>query len=178
MTRQMPHRSHRRLVWRILLLAVAMFGFGFALVPLYNVFCQATGFNGKPGRTAAAEVPYRPDAERTVWVELLANVNTSASWSFRPTVTRMAVHPGAYYTTSYKARNPTAEQLAVQAVASVAPGAAARYLHKTECFCFRRQGFAAHEERDLPLRFTIDPAIPPEIGTLTLAYSLFDVPGG
>jgi cytochrome c oxidase assembly protein subunit 11 len=170
--------TNRSLVTRLLVLTVAMFGFGFALVPLYNVFCQVTGFNGKTSGKAAAEVAYNPAPDRTVWIEFLANVNTAAPWSFSPVVTRMAVHPGTYYSTRFLARNPTTGGHTVQAIASVAPGLAARYLHKTECFCFRRQAFAAKEERELPLRFTIDPALPPEVGTLSLAYTLFDVPGG
>lgn len=169
-------KRHGPLVVRILLVAVAMFGFGFALVPLYNVFCQVTGFNGTTGGPAKAQ--FRPEPGRTVWVELLANVNTQAPWSFRPAVTRMAVHPGELYTTRFLARNPTAAPRTVQAVSSVAPGLAAPYLTKIECFCFRRQDFAGHEARELPLRFALDPALPAEVGTLSLAYTLFDVPGG
>ena len=117
-------KRHGPLVGRMLLLAVVMFGFGFALVPLYNVFCQVTGLNGKTG--GPASVAFRPEPERTVWVELLANVNTQAPWSFRPAVTRIAVHPGELYTTRFLAENPSAEAHTVQAVPSVAPGVAAR----------------------------------------------------
>jgi cytochrome c oxidase assembly protein subunit 11 len=169
-------KRHGPLVGRISLLAVVMFGFGFALVPLYNVFCQVTGLNGKTG--GPASVAFRPEPERTVWVELLVTVNTQAPWSFRPAVTRIAVHPGELYTTRFLAQNPTGEAHTVQAVPSVAPGAAAPYLKKVECFCFTRQAFAGHEARELPLRFALDPALPPEVGTLSLAYTLFDVPGG
>jgi cytochrome c oxidase assembly protein subunit 11 len=169
--------ANRRLAGRILLVSAAMFGFGFALVPLYDVFCRVTGLNGKTGGPVAAEVAFQPDQKRIVWVEFLANVNTQAPWTFRPQVIRMAVHPGAFYTTRYRARNPTSATHTVQAVPSVAPGLAARYLKKSECFCFRQQSFASHEERELPLRFALDPALPPEVETLSLAYTLFDAPG-
>jgi cytochrome c oxidase assembly protein subunit 11 len=170
-------QTHTPLLRRLLLLATAMFGFGFALVPLYNAFCQATGFNGTSAG-GPVTVAFRPEPERTVWVELLANANTQAPWSFRPVVDRIAVHPGQLYTTRFLAENPTAARHTVQAVSSVTPGVAAPYLKKVECFCFRRQPFAGHEARELPLRFALDPALPPEIGTLSLAYTLFDVPGG
>ena len=88
----------------------------------------------------------------------------------------MAVHPGVFYTATYFAENPTGQPHTAQAIPNVAPGLAAPYLHKTECFCFHRQDFAPHEGREMPLRFTIDPALPPDVKTLSLAYILFDIP--
>lgn len=167
-------QANRRLARRMLLVAVVMFGFGFALVPLYNVFCTATGLNGKtsnrPARVKAQQTRHQ---ERLVTIEFLSNPGTTSGWNFHPAVTKLRVHPGQLYSTHYLARNPTDHPVIVRAVPSVAPGLAAQYLQKTECFCFTRQVFAAGEKRDLPLRFTINPEVPPEVGTLSLAYTLY-----
>lgn len=168
-------RANRRLTLRILAVAVAMFGFGYALVPLYNVFCEVTGLNGKTGGRAAATETYAVDPDRLVTVEFLATVNGGEPWTFRPAVARLQVHPGKSYVTHYLAANPTGRAVTVQAVPSVAPGLAAQHFHKTECFCFHRQDFAAGEAREMPLVFTIDPALPPEVGTVSLAYTLFEL---
>lgn len=165
--------ANRRLVRKLLLAVVAMFGFGFALIPLYDVFCEVTGLNGKTGTRAVAVEKGAVDTERTVTVEFVANVNVSAPWEFAPTVTRMQVHPGEFYQTSYRARNLAAEPLVGQAVPSVSPGQAARHFQKIECFCFTRQEFAAKEGRDMPVVFMVDPALPSDISTVTLSYTFF-----
>lgn len=169
--------ANRRLVTRMLLLCAGMFGFGFTLVPLYDAFCQATGFNGRSGGRVPANLVYAPDAARTVWLELVTTVNTTAPWDFAPAVPRMALHPGVPYNALFRARNPTGEARNVQAIASVAPGRAAAFLHKTECFCFTQQAFEPHQARDLPVSFVLDPGLPADVHTLSLAYSLFDVGG-
>lgn len=165
--------ANRRLVRRLLLAVVVMFGFGFALIPLYDVFCEITGLNGKTGTRAVAVEKGVVDTKRTVTVEFVANVNVSAPWEFAPTVTRMQVHPGEFYQTSYFARNLAAEPLVGQAVPSVAPGLAAQHFQKVECFCFTRQEFAAREGRDMPVVFMVDPALPRDISTVTLSYTFF-----
>jgi cytochrome c oxidase assembly protein subunit 11 len=171
---QQLKRANRRLARNMLLIAVVMFGFGFALVPLYNVFCSATGLNGKtsnqPARVKAAQT--QPE-DRLVTIEFLSNPGTTSGWHFHPAVTKLRVHPGQLYSTHYLARNPTDHPVIVRAVPSVAPGLAAQYLQKTECFCFTRQVFAPGEARDLPLRFMINPEVPSEVGTLSLAYTLY-----
>lgn len=166
-------RANRRLAGRMLLVAVGMFGFGFALVPLYNVFCDVTGLNGKTSGEPAQVASLREDMNRLVTVEFLSNPGTTSGWGFRPSITKLRVHPGQLYSTRYLARNPTDHPVVVRAVPSVAPGLAAQYLQKTECFCFTRQVFAPGEKRELPLRFRIDPEIPQDVGTLSLAYTLF-----
>ena len=171
---QQLKRANRRLARNMLLIAVVMFGFGFALVPLYNVFCSATGLNGKtsnqPAQVKAAQT--QPE-ERLVTIEFLSNPGTTSGWHFHPATTKLRVHPGQLYSTHYLARNPTDHPVIVRAVPSVAPGLAAQYLQKTECFCFTRQVFAPGEARDLPLRFMINPEVPSEVGTLSLAYTLY-----
>jgi len=162
---------------RVAIVAVAMFGFGYLLVPLYDVFCEITGLNGKTGRIDEAEITarYEPDLARTVTVQFIANNNLGMPWEFAPVVASMQVHPGKLYKTSFTARNPTGRNMVGQAVPSVAPGKASRYFNKTECFCFNQQPLAAGETKDMPLRFIVDPNMPRDINTLTLAYTVFDV---
>ena len=166
----------RRHVIRLALVVAAMFGFGYALVPLYNVVCQITGLNGKTTRVASGEAAaFEPDLDRWVTVEFVANVNAGLPWTFAPVVHRMKVHPGRLYDARFVATNLSTEPLIGQAVPSVAPGEAAKHFQKTECFCFTRQRFAAGETRELPLRFVIDPRLPKHVKTVTLSYTFFDV---
>lgn len=162
---------------RIALVALAMFGFGYLLVPLYDVFCEITGLNGKTGRVDEAAIAkrYQPDLSRTVTVQFVANNNLGMPWKFGPTVASMQVHPGKVYATSFTASNPTTRDMTGQAVPSVAPGKASRYFNKTECFCFDQQPLAAGETKEMPLRFIVDPNLPEDVTTLTLAYTVFDV---
>jgi len=166
--------ANRRVVRRLLLATVAMFGFGFALVPLYDVFCDITGINGKTGRIEAeAALSQRVDRERTVTVEFLSSVRSDLAWDFKPAVKRVKVHPGEVTEVHYVARNRTGETVAGQAVPSLAPGLAAKYFNKTECFCFTRQTLGPNEEKLMPLRFVVDPGLPEEIGTVSLSYTFF-----
>jgi cytochrome c oxidase assembly protein subunit 11 len=162
---------------RMTVVAIAMFGFGYLLVPLYDVFCEITGLNGKTGRVdeAAVAARYEPDRSRLVTVQFVVNHNQGMPWEFGPKVERMQVHPGQIYAASYVAHNPTGRDMVAQAVPSVAPGRASRYFSKTECFCFDQQPLAAGETKEMPLRFIVDPNLPRDVQTLTLAYTVFDV---
>ena len=151
-----------------------MFTFGFALVPLYDVFCALTGFGGKTAAAAVAVVE-APDPTRTVRVEFLASVARGAPWELAPEVSHLDVHPGQLYETHFRARNLSGAPLVAQAVPSVAPGPVARYFHKAECFCFTTQEFQPHEERELKLTFVVAPELPAHVGTLSLAYTYFSV---
>jgi len=168
------HKANQRTLRRLLLAVAGMFGFVFALVPLYNVFCDLTGLNGKTASGPVTAVVLEPDLSRTVVVEFVASVNESMPWDFTPSVARMEVHPGEMYRTNFHARNRTDRAMVGQAIPSVAPGQAARYFNKTECFCFTEQRFEAGEGRDMPLLFMVDPELPDEIEVLTLAYTFFD----
>lgn len=170
---------NQRSVRHIVLVAAAMFGFGYLLVPLYNVFCEITGLNGKTGRIEEAEVAasYRPDPSRTVTIQFVASNSAGMPWNFRPAVATMAVHPGQLYATYFVAANHTGRRMVAQAIPSMAPTLAARYFNKTECFCFNQQPLEAGEEKEMPLRFIVDPRLPKDIKTLTLVYSLFEVTG-
>jgi cytochrome c oxidase assembly protein subunit 11 len=165
--------KNRRLVGRLITMAIGMFAFGFLLVPLYDVFCDITGIGGKTSATAAVGIEESPQIDRIVHVEFVANLNQYAPWEFHPAVASMDVHPGQLYDTTFFARNLTGKPLVGQAVPSIAPGQAAKYFQKTECFCFSSQQFAAEEGRDMPLQFIVDPKLPEHIDRLTLAYTFF-----
>ena len=154
---------------------VAMFGFGFALSPLYNVFCEITGLNGKTGVVGEeVAMTYTIDESREVTVEFVANLNQDLNWEFVPEVAKMRVNPGRIYTVNYFARNREGQPIVGQAVPSVAPNTASRYFNKVECFCFTQQQFNPGEGRDMPVSFVIDPKLPASVNTVTLSYTFFD----
>jgi cytochrome c oxidase assembly protein subunit 11 len=152
-----------------------MFGFGFALVPLYDVFCDVTGINGKTENTAAVYEFIEIDESREVTVEFITRTNTGMPWEFRAQTTRMKVHPGELNTVSFYVRNPASNNMMAQAIPSVSPGMAALYLNKTECFCFNQQPLSAGAEAYMPMQFYVDPQLPEEISYFTVQYTLFDV---
>ena len=165
-----------RVVSKLALLVVGMFGFGFALVPLYDVFCEVTGLNGKTGgRVSYDAAVIEVEEDRLVTVQFTANNNAGMSWQFRPMVNQIEVHPGELTEVKFYARNPTGMTMIAQAIPSVVPFVAADYLHKTECFCFTQQSLAGGEEIEMPVMFYIDKAIPEDVHKLTLSYTLFDV---
>jgi len=173
-----PARANRRTALLLGGFALAMAGFGYAMVPLYQVFCDITGLNGKTG-VVSTEEAYRLTVQRDRWitVEFDANVHADLPWGFKPAQRKMKVRPGQISETTYYASNNTAHAGAGQAVPSVAPGVASSYFNKIECFCFDRQTLAAGERRPMPVRFVIDPELPEDITTLTLSYTFFLVPG-
>lgn len=168
-----PSRHHGALIRRLLVLAMAMFAFGFALVPLYDIMCRITGIGGRTNTTAVAAPEVQPDTTRTVTVEFVAVLNEQAPWEFHPEVTSMQVHPGQVYDTAYFARNLSGRALVGRAVPSIAPGTAARYFRKIECFCFTDQDFEPGEARDMGVQFVLDPELPPHIDRVTLSYTFF-----
>jgi len=163
----------RSLALRLLLMAIAMFGFGFLMVPLYSVFCEVTGFGGKTN-TVAAVVQATAGDDRVIDLEFDTTVNQYAPWEFDSTVDSMSIHPGVIYTATFTARNLADRHMTAQAVPSIAPGEAAKYFKKLECFCFTTQEFEAHEYRVMPVRFIVQQEIPDYIETITLSYTFFD----
>lgn len=150
-----------------------MFGFGYAMVPLYNVMCKSLGINGKTGgKTALA---HDVDISRTITIQFLTTRHEYLPWEFRPRKRTLRVHPGENKLTAFFAKNNTSKTMTVQAIPSVTPGQAAKYLKKTECFCFTRQTMKAGMEMDWPLLFHIDKNLPKNIHTITLSYTLFDL---
>ncbi|MEH6548552.1 MAG: cytochrome c oxidase assembly protein [Pseudomonadales bacterium] len=164
-----------RTVAKLVLATVAMFGFGFALVPLYDVFCEITGLNGKTVNRAYEAVDVQVDESRVIKVQFIATNNDGMTWEFAPAKSIIRVHPGELAETTFFAKNPSDQPMTAQAIPSVQPLRAAQYFHKTECFCFNQQNLAAGETADMPLKFIIDQDLPKDVKTITLSYSLFDV---
>jgi cytochrome c oxidase assembly protein subunit 11 len=167
--------NEKRHVLRLLGVVVGMFAFGFALVPLYDVFCEITGANGKTAGQFTVTETQEIDKERLITIQFLTSNNADMPWEFRPKKRMLKVHPGELNSTAFYVRNPADKTMVAQAVPSVSPFHAAEYLHKTECFCFDQQHLAQGEEMDMPLRFFIDADLPKDVKTLTLSYTLFDV---
>jgi cytochrome c oxidase assembly protein subunit 11 len=170
--------ANTRLALKLGATALAMFGFGFALVPLYDVVCEITGINGRTGSisTGTAQA-MQPDPDRLVTVAFDTNVNGGLPWNFAPAEPRMQVRPGELVETVFYAENTAAYAVSGQAVPSVVPAQAALYFSKTECFCFTRQTLASGERLPMPVRFIVDPRLPAGIRTLTLSYTFFEAPG-
>ena len=167
-------RANGRTARRLAVVVLAMFGFGYALVPLYDVLCEITGLGGRTGVVAAGSLDGGVDTSRTVKVQFLGTVNSRLPWEFRPNVASMEVHPGQVYETSYFARNLSETATVGQARPSVAPSVASLHFNKTECFCFVQQEFAPGEARDMPVRFVLSRELPAEIVTVTLSYTFFN----
>jgi cytochrome c oxidase assembly protein subunit 11 len=172
--RQNTHRT----VTKLTLVTAGMFAFGFVVMPpMYRAFCEITGLNGKTERVSEADAAaMKVDRSRVVTVEFITSVASGVAWEFEPEVRRMEVHPGEVMEAHFVARNLLPQTTVGQAVPSVAPNTAARYFQKTECFCFTRQPLAAKEEKRMPVRFVVDPALPKEVGTVTLSYTFFSAP--
>lgn len=167
--------DNMRIVRRLLFTVAGMFAFGFALVPLYEVFCDITGFNGRTSNEQAAANVREVDTSRTVNVQFITRVNKGMPWGFEPEVTSVRVHPGETRVVNFLAHNLTRGDMVAQAIPSVAPGEAALYLNKTECFCFNQQPLKAGADVAMPMQFYLDPDIPDHIHTLTLSYTLYDM---
>jgi cytochrome c oxidase assembly protein subunit 11 len=176
--RQVPktssnHKANRSLALRLWLFAAGAFAFGFALVPLYSVLCDITGYGDRSKLSRAAAVRQAPVAGRQVTVEFLASVPGAGDWEFRPLATEIPVQLGRLSEARFFARNLRRLPIVGQAVPSIAPTAATRFFHKTECFCFTQQHFAAGEGRELVVRFMLDPKLPLNTDRITLAYTLY-----
>jgi cytochrome c oxidase assembly protein subunit 11 len=166
--------ENRKLTWKLLVIALASFGFGFALVPLYNVLCSVTGYGDQTLLRKKVTAIEKPDPTRSITIEFLGNVASNGEWDFRPVVRTIEVHPGKLYSAEFFAHNLTGRDTLAQAVPNIAPSKIAGYFHKTECFCFSPQHFNVNEQRNMPVRFIVDPAIPRYIDRITLAYTFYD----
>jgi cytochrome c oxidase assembly protein subunit 11 len=171
---QSRRRGNRRLATRLAVVVVAMFGFGYLLVPLYDVLCEITGLGGRTGVVQEQVLDGQVDEDRLITVEFLGDVNSRLPWEFHPAVKKMQVHPGQVYEISYFARNLTDSATVGQARPSVTPAVASIYFAKTECFCFTEQHFDAGEGRMMPVRFVVARELPADIRTVTLSYTFFN----
>jgi cytochrome c oxidase assembly protein subunit 11 len=168
--------SNKKILMLLCFTTLTMFGFGFAMIPLYNVLCKNLGINGKTDKNVYV-ISSEIDLSRSIRVEFMTNNNNYLPWDFYPRLHHIQLHPGENILIYFEAKNNSGHKMTVQAIPSVSPGLAARYLKKTECFCFTQQTFTAGQQRDMPVLFHIDNHLPKNINTITLAYTLFDTTG-
>ncbi|HEY2678519.1 MAG TPA: cytochrome c oxidase assembly protein [Steroidobacteraceae bacterium] len=167
-------RANRRMLLGLLIMTAGSFAFGWALVPLYDVFCRTVGIGNASAKAGPVVAHEAVDPNREITVEFMASPASVGSFEFRPEVASMRVHPGKLYDAQFYAKNLTAAPSVAQAVPSISPTGVAQYFHKTECFCFSPQKFAVGEGRDMPIRFIVDPQLPANVDKLTLAYTFYD----
>ena len=173
-------RKNRRTMMLLGGLALGMFGFGFAMVPLYGLLCQVTGIQSVEQRSAlgehAASVASADVAQdRWVTVKFDATVHPELPWKIEPMVRKLRVRPGEMHLVQFVAENGSGREITGQAIPSVAPWQATGVFSKMECFCFSQQTLAGNERKEMPLRFSISPDLPADIGSLTLSYSVLRV---
>lgn len=179
-----PAQDHRRLLTKLLLIIAASFSFGFALVPLYDALCRATGLNGKTAGNAgvgiggisqpAATPPSRIDATRIVSVEFTGTVMPGLPWDMQALTSSLDLHPGELHQALFRVHNRSEKPIIGQAIPSVSPGLAAQHFEKLDCFCFAQQTLAPGETKDLPVTFIVKPELDKDIRTITLAYAFFN----
>jgi len=168
--------SNRQTLRRLIVVALLMFGFGFALVPMYEKICQVTGVRNVFLPDEVSTQNTQVDFSRKVAIEFDANVQRLA-WTFRPVESYLDVHPGEMTQVVYEIRNTLDRPVTGQAVPSYGPREAAQYFKKIECFCFQQQTLGPGEVRRLPVVFVVDPALPKSVNTITLSYTFFEVAG-
>ena len=173
---QRRSRKNVRMLGKLMLVAVLMFGFGYSLVPLYKKICELTGINVLAVQETLNDVApsnTQIDTSRTITVEF--DANTSGPWRFKPVVSSVQVHPGEMAQVVYEVVNTQGRAMDAQAIPSYAPQEAAVHFKKMECFCFKQQTLAPNEARQMPVSFYIDPALPKNVKTITLSYTFFEV---
>lgn len=179
------HRDNRRMLGKLAVIALAMFGFGYALVPMYKHICEALGINvlsvservtsAGIGASAKRQANTQVDKTRTITVEFDANAR--GPWDFKPAVSSVQVHPGELATVMYEFRNKQNRTMAAQAIPSYAPMQASAHFNKLECFCFNEYTLAPGEQKSWPVVFYVDAKLPKDVTTITLSYTFFEVAG-
>jgi len=180
-------QDNRRMVGKLLVIAVLMFGFGYALVPIYRAVCDALGINvlsvserlgaGQTTREDAARMAANSQVDRTRLITVEFDANARGPWDFKPLQRSVQVHPGELTTVMYEFRNVQDRTMAAQAIPSYAPMQASPHFNKVECFCFNEYTLAPGEKREWPVAFVIDPKLPKDVTTITLSYTFFEVKG-
>jgi cytochrome c oxidase assembly protein subunit 11 len=170
--------ENRVLLRKLLIIAVVMFGFAYALNPFYRQICEALGLNVLTQKDGTVEFDKNTQVDKTRDVVIEFDGNAQGPWRFRPTVNSMTVHPGELSTVMYEVVNTQKRDMNAQAIPSYAPQSATPYFLKVECFCFKQQTLKANEARQMPVVFYIDPKLPKDVKTITLSYTFFEVGGG
>jgi cytochrome c oxidase assembly protein subunit 11 len=165
-----------RMLAKLIVITLTMFGFGYAMVPIYRSICEVTGVNSltqvdEDAKQFAANT--QVDASRLISIEF--DANGRGAWQFKPRTAAIQAHPGELVTVEYELVNTLSREVQGQAIPSYAPQAASRWLRKLECFCFKQQTLGPNERRVFPVVFVVDPQLPQEVGTITLSYTFFEV---
>lgn len=177
-----PRYQNSTMLGKLAVVVLAMFGFGYALVPIYNAICQMTGVNilalaelAVPGEKPQVPANSQIDTSRTITVEF--DANSRGPWQFKPAQSSLQVHPGEITTVVYEFQNTQNRRMAAQAIPSYAPQQAAAHFNKLECFCFNQYTLDAGEKKSWPVVFVIDPKLSKDVRTITLSYTFFEVGG-
>ena len=175
-------RENFLMVRKLAVIAVAMFAFGYALVPIYKTICEMTGINvlalgdrNIPGATSAVATNTQVDLSRSITVEF--DANSRGPWEFKPAQRSVVVHPGELTTVMYEFQNTQNRRMSAQAIPSYAPQQASAYFNKLECFCFNQYTLEPGEKKSWPVAFVIDPKLSKDVKTITLSYTFFEVGG-
>lgn len=163
---------------KLLVVAVMMFGFGYALIPVYKQICELTGINLLTPKDATVEPVANTQVDKTRMITIEFDANSQGPWRFRPTVSSMQVHPGEMAQVVYEVVNTQARSIDAQAIPSYAPQQAAAHFKKVECFCFQQQTLKPNEAKQMPVVFYVDPALPRDVKIITLSYTFFEIGGG
>ncbi len=169
------HCMHKGFIKNLMLFIIFMTAFGFLMVPIYNVFCDVVGLNGKMDLSVVSAIPEGVDYSREITVEFVVSHNQTMPWEFKPKHTSLIVHPGQLAKTAYFAHNKTKKTMRAQAIPSISPSRVGKYFKKVKCFCFSSQKLGPGESQYLTLYFYIDKDFPKDVSRLTLAYTLFDI---
>jgi cytochrome c oxidase assembly protein subunit 11 len=168
---------NKKMLGKLVVLAVLMFGFGYALVPMYKQLCEALGINVLTQSDGMVERPENTQVDKTRTITVELDGNAQGPWRFRPTTRSIDVHPGELATVMYEVVNTQARTIKAQAIPSYAPQSATPHFMKVECFCFKEQTMGPNEARQMPVVFFIDPKLPREVKTITLSYTFFEIAG-
>lgn len=171
-------QKNKRLALILMFGVLCMFGFCYLLVPIFTFVCKQIGFNGKTASSPSAMASgMQIDKSRTIRVDLTTFIHGGLDFRFIPLIKHLDIHPGEGKLIYFYAENKSGSGMIVQAVPSVTPPDGARFLKKTECFCFTQQHFNKDEKADMPVYFFIDPSVPASVKEMTLSYTLFDASG-
>ena len=170
-------RLNKQMLGKLLVIAVMMFGFGYALVPVYKKICEITGVNILTPKDAKVQNVGNTQVDKTRTVTIEFDANAHGPWRFRPTQASMQVHPGEMAQVVYEVVNTQSRPINAQAIPSYAPQQAAAHFKKMECFCFKQQTLGPNEAKQMQVVFYIDPALPKDVKTITLSYTFFEVNG-
>jgi cytochrome c oxidase assembly protein subunit 11 len=170
-------KLNAQMIGKLIVVAVLMFGFGYALVPVYRKICEVTGLNVLTQKDATADEAKNTQIDKTRTITIEFDANSQGPWRFRPTVSSLQVHPGEMTQVLYEVVNKQPRSIVAQAIPSYAPQQAAKYFKKVECFCFRQQTLGPNEARQMPVVFYVEPGLPKDVKVITLSYTFFEVAG-